>query len=41
LRVEALAELGRFEECVRGGGSSSDAKVRKIVDFCRKRLDGG
>jgi eukaryotic-like serine/threonine-protein kinase len=41
LRVEAFAELGRFEECVRAGGSSSDAKVSKVVDFCRKRLDAG
>ena len=41
LRVEAFAELGRFEDCVRAGGSTSDAKVAKISDFCRKRLDAG
>lgn len=41
LRTEALAELGRFESCVREGGSSSDAAVQRIVELCTKRIDDG
>ncbi len=39
LRVEALAELGRFADCVRAGGSSKDKKISESVEWCRKRLD--
>ena len=39
LRVEALAELGRFADCVRAGGSSKDKKISDSVEWCRKRLD--
>jgi len=39
LRVEALAELGRFADCVRAGGSAKDKKISESVEWCRKRLD--
>jgi eukaryotic-like serine/threonine-protein kinase len=41
LRVAALAELGRFEGCVREGSASNDVAVQRIVELCKKRIDAG
>ena len=42
LRVRALWELGRFEECVAAGKAyASDPRVKKWLRLCRKRLDKG
>jgi serine/threonine-protein kinase len=38
LRLRALSELGRFDACVREGGSTKDAKAALIVELCRKQL---
>jgi serine/threonine protein kinase len=41
LRVTALAELGRWDECVRVGSGSSDPDVAKRTKFCRKQQEAG
>jgi hypothetical protein len=38
LRVMALAELGRFEECARVGRQAKDPKVRKQAEVCESRV---
>lgn len=40
LRVRALSELGRFQECVDVGGKSSDEGIARMVRRCRKKLEG-
>jgi len=40
LRVRALSELGRFQECVDTGASSSDEGIARMVRRCRKKLEG-
>ncbi|HWB82240.1 MAG TPA: protein kinase [Nannocystaceae bacterium] len=41
LRIEALAELGRFDACVREGEDATDPAIAKIAALCRKRIEGG
>jgi hypothetical protein len=36
LHVRALAELERYAECVKAGGSSKDPEIKGMVDACRK-----
>jgi hypothetical protein len=38
LRVEALLELGSWNECVTEGASASDPRISRMVAFCRKKL---
>ena len=40
LRVRALSELGRYQECIDTGGSSTDAGIARMVRRCRKHLEG-
>jgi hypothetical protein len=39
LRVEALLELERFEECVEEGAGSTDPRVAKATKLCRVRSE--
>jgi serine/threonine-protein kinase len=41
LRVTALAELGRWEECVRAGSGSADPRIATRTKFCRKQQEAG
>lgn len=38
-RTAALLELGRIDDCIREGGSSTDAKVKLQVEQCRRKKD--
>jgi hypothetical protein len=39
LRVPALFALARYEDCVREGKSSSDERVVRFTEQCRRKLD--
>lgn len=38
-RVDALLALGRHEQCVREGKASSDRRIVRLTELCRRRLD--
>jgi serine/threonine protein kinase len=38
LRVKAFAETGKYERCVKEGGTSSDAEIVARVKWCAKKL---
>lgn len=39
LHVRALAELRRFADCIKAGGSSKDPEIQGMVTACKKRLE--
>jgi serine/threonine-protein kinase len=38
LRAKALAELGRFEQCIEEGAGSTDPRVARVTKLCRMRI---